>query len=478
MLWIEFLKKDYKLPPFSTYRQSLFMGLALVLLPNVLFLLVAWQMGLSRPLINMDYLIPVVIIFMPLPWKLGKIIGSTLLMFAIIVDIMMFAMQIFPFLDLAAIKYFLPFLFQAPTRVFIVILLALIYLFSFPYFFNKLGKYSNFAFTFMWTMIVGVVAWANQFQMYHEIQGVRFGRNNYYIAQSQTMLYWSEMQDSFTLLTKQEPIITPYPEEKENAAHRLKQPYANKILLVVAESWGVARTPEMQQSILQAIRQQKDNFDFLEEGYFDFAGATVQGEMRELCYVNTENGYAFSKLPEKTFANCLPNILKRQGYQTVGLHGASSQLYDRNTWYPFVGFNKSLFGEHLLNLKTCYAFNGVCDEQMIQLIGDEFKQAGNQNIFVYWLTLTAHLPYEVNDVHNLERFDCEKLQVTAGDICNNMKLQAQLFDDLGELIKRPEMKGVEVIVVGDHMPPIFGDVPLYKNLRFNDVPWIHFKIKE
>lgn len=478
MSWFEFLKKDHQLPAFSTYRQPFFLGLALVLLPNVLFLLVAWEMGLARPIINVDYLLPVLIMFTPLPYKIGKMVGVVLLMYAILVDFMMFTIQLFPFLDLAAIKYLFPFLFKAPMRVWVITLLAFVYLFSFPYILNRIGKNSKLKFILMWVVIVGVFSWTQRLQTYHNIDGLRFGRNNYYVAQSQTLLYWSEMKNTFALMLQDKPTIEPYPTNKENAAHHFKQPYADKILLVVAESWGVARTPEMQQGILQAIYQQKNNFDFFEEGYFDFAGATVQGEMRELCLVEAKNGYAFGKLPQKTFANCLPNILKNKGYHTVGLHGASSQLYDRNLWYPSVGFQKVLFGEHLLNLKTCYAFNGVCDEQMIQLIGDEFKAAGNKKTFIYWLTLTAHVPYEVKDVRYPQRFDCEKLKVTAGDICNNMKLQAQLFDDLGELIKRPEMKGVEVIVVGDHMPPIFGDVPLYKNLRFNDVSWLHFKVKE
>lgn len=470
-----FLKKDHKLPPFSSYRQKLLLGLALIILPNLFFWVTAWIMGLARPIINMDYLIPVLLLTAPLPWRLGKIIGIMLFMVAILFDFLMFTMQMFPFLDFAAIQYLLPFLFKAPLRVFVLIGFAITYLLVFPFILNKVSHKTNFGFLLMWTIIFGVFGWANQFQMYYEVQGVRFGRNNYFIAQSQVRLYQSEIQDGFSQLMKKEPTVSP--NLKENATRHFKQPFSNKMLLVIAESWGQARRPEVQRSIVQAIYQQQDNLEFIQEGYFDFYGATVQGEMRELCNFNTENGYAFSLLPATTFENCLPNILKKQGYQTIGLHGASSQLYDRNTWYPAVGFNRSLFGENLLDLKTCYAFNGVCDEQMIQVIGNEFKQARHEKVFVYWLSLTAHLPYEVNDIRN-NRFDCVRLNVSAGDICNNMRLEAQMFDDLGELIKQPEMKGVEVIVVGDHMPPIFGNVPIHPNLHWNDVPWIHFKVKE
>ena len=40
------------------------------------------------------------------------------------------------------------------------------------------------------------------------------------------------------------------------------------------------------------------------------------------------------------------------------------------------------------------------------------------------------------------------------------------------------MKGTEVIVVGDHMPPVLLDKPVYKNIHWQDVAWLHFKIKD
>ena len=117
----------------------------------------------------------------------------------------------------------------------------------------------------------------------------------------------------------------------------------------------------------------------------------------------------------------------------------------------------------------------------MNVIGNRFKETGSKKSFVYWMTLTSHFSYSRKDLHDA-RFNCQKLGVREGDICNNFSLQAQFFDELGELIKRPEMKGVEVIVVGDHMPPIVDmgkkfDIPLHKNIRWNDVSWVHFKVK-
>lgn len=51
------------------------------------------------------------------------------------------------------------------------------------------------------------------------------------------------------------------------------------------------------------------------------------------------------------------------------------------------------------------------------------------------------------------------------------------FDDFAMLIQQPEMKGVEVIVVGDHMPPLSDGEDIYPFVRWQAVSWLHFKIK-
>ena len=65
-----------------------------------------------------------------------------------------------------------------------------------------------------------------------------------------------------------------------------------------------------------------------------------------------------------------------------------------------------------------------------------------------------------------------------GDICRNAKLETQFLDNLAKLVLRPEMKGVEVVIVGDHMPPLFGNEEIYPYLRWQDVSWLHFKVKD
>ena len=93
---------------------------------------------------------------------------------------------------------------------------------------------------------------------YRDEPGLRFGRNNYYVMNSQLKLYHDEMSNIWIqLITSVVPKISPY--TNENASHRFKQPYSDKILLIVAESWGVAREKNVQRSILQGIYNQQNN---------------------------------------------------------------------------------------------------------------------------------------------------------------------------------------------------------------------------
>ena len=61
--------------------------------------------------------------------------------------------------------------------------------------------------------------------------------------------------------------------------------------------------------------------------------------------------------------------------------------------------------------------------------------------------------------------------------CRIIKLHAQFFDALSELISSPNMKNVEVIVAGDHPPPFFELRQNINTFKQGQVSWIHFKTK-
>lgn len=126
--------------------------------------------------------------------------------------------------------------------------------------------------------------------------------------------------------------------------------------------------------------------------------------------------------------------------------------------------------------KRCTSFGGVCDSELFDE-APQFFAKHDKGLF-YWLTLTSHADYPEQDIFN-HRLQCEQYGL-ANDavLCRNFSLQTQFFDDLATMVQRPEMKGVEVIVVGDHSPPVGNISEAFKYLKPMEVAWIHFKIKE
>ena len=246
----------------------------------------------------------------------------------------------------------------------------------------------------------------------------------------------------------------------------------NKILVIVNESWGVLKNEEAQSNILAPILQIKTIENTVQDT-IDFTGFTIAGELRELCQ---KSPIHFNLKDQKTgFEDCLPHYYKNLGYKTVAVHGALSVMYDRQYWYPRVGFDEILFRDTGLNLNNsfCYSFPGNCDKDITTVVSSKFKE--NDNLFLYWLTLNTHSNYDMRD---LERniFNCEYYGIKESSAsCRNLKLQKQFFFNLSQILVNEEFRGAKVVVVGDHEPPIIST----ESSAFvkNKVPVVTFDIK-
>lgn len=133
---------------------------------------------------------------------------------------------------------------------------------------------------------------------------------------------------------------------------------SKKILFIVNESWSETAKPEQQQAILYPILRQKDNFEFIRQGSFSAIGATVTGEVRELCQkkllvMDTE------QIPAHEFKDCIPKLLQKQGYTTYSIYGADDDLYSPDYWYPLAGFQHRYFFEDLPEGGNVYLLMGI-----------------------------------------------------------------------------------------------------------------------
>lgn len=460
MLNFSLFQRDFSLPRPSCKQWG---ALALCLiLPNILFWLLTWFTIGQRTIFNVDYLLAMICFL--LPFRITKILGVIIFWLAVFFDAIMFTIYFFPFIDLSSLRYLLPFFSIAPKIYQIAIFVFLAYALILPIFMKKIAKWQN-----PW-LATAAIAIFMMFSVVDKDLGLSW-------VSSQFGFYKKVSKSNFAIFSQKMPTLSPYPANKETASRRLLQPNSDKILYIVAESWGSARKDSMQKDILKNIYQQENLLEFIHAGYFDFSGATVQGEIRELCQLRIDTGFALNLLEKNQFSTCLPNVLKAQNYQTFALHNTNGQLYERVDWYPKAGFQHIQFGDGMSGLTRCTAFNGICDWEMPNQIMKTFSAHTNQKIFYYWLTLSAHNTYYAEDIKTT-RFQCEQYGLNpAGEMCRNSKLNVQLMDSVATLIARPEMKGVEVIIVGDHMPPILDGEDTRQHLRWNEVSWLHFKIK-
>ena len=468
------LKKDFQLPKCD--KKALGRFILSFLLPNIVFLIACFFLSAARPLINIDYIFPCLLLVFNN--KFIRITGVILYVGVILLDAFTIITQFFQFLDLAALRDFLPFVFDAPKEYIFLYSLLGVLLIVLPLSAWILNKKAQKTYAIIFSIIAFIV-----FYLFGYMGNFRYiNKSNdsfvsdYFYIHSQAYSISDSMSSIFAkALLNPSELSEFYPNgEYQRASVHIKQPYNQKILLIVAESLGSLKNESAQQEVFRKISEQKDLYEFLTIDEVSINGATVQGEIRELCNLLLHNGHDTRHFNAEDFAVCLPQVLAKQGYHTVGFHGAASSMYHRKSLYPKLGFQKLMFNEQMQNKKRCHSFKGTCDSEIFPLVANEF--ANNDKALVYWLTLTSHYPYSEKDIFN-HRFDCKQFNIANNTICRNIKMQTQFMDLLLELSMKPEMKGVEVLVVGDHMPPAFED-DIYQTIKLYRSAFAHFKIKE
>lgn len=220
------------------------------------------------------------------------------------------------------------------------------------------------------------------------------------------------------------------------------------VLIVIVESMGVHADKGLRDWLRdQVLAPEIQTRYTFREVIVPFQGSTTFAELRELC-----NFYgSYRSLTETNGANCLPAWAARQGWQTFGLHGFSSHMFDRKTWWPLLGLQTLRFAEDVTGAGEARcggAFAGLCDARLIEAAVAEAKKPRR---LVYALTLNSHLPLSPIEVPSDLQRRCFAAK-SGEDVCRltatiGIALRA-LRDGLLSSESSPE-----VVVVGDHAPP-------------------------
>ncbi len=257
-------------------------------------------------------------------------------------------------------------------------------------------------------------------------------------------------------------------------------PAKSNLLIVIVEGMGqfadaghqaILTKPFNSPALLQRYRVTRG-----ETAYF---GSTTAAEMRELCA--TRDPYA-TKLESATDtsgvqSDCMPAQLARRGYRTVGVHGFTGDMFDRTTWWPRIGLQKPVFGEELAPpLPVCGAvFKGACDTAIADRVG-EWLGGPPGSRFVYWLTLNTHIP--VIPGEHSGQIACEDGGPFGVEtVCHMVAMWRDVFDRVIDLALDPALGPTEILVVGDHAPPLWSrrDRALFEPGK---VSWIRLAVKD
>ena len=208
-------------------------------------------------------------------------------------------------------------------------------------------------------------------------------------------------------------------------------------------------------------------------GEVPFYGSTTSGELRELCGLWSDYGSV-----DQFGADCLPARYARAGYQTSAMHGFSETFFNREAWYPSIGFARMEFRESLAAAGVDYCngvFTGTCDRQVPALIGERLKQASAPQM-VYFLTLNTHLP--IVSTQRLGTADCDLGPAGWAEenpqLCKLFILHRQLADAIDRLAMDPDLPATDFLIVGDHLPPFF-DRKDRASFAPDRVPWVFLK---
>ncbi len=206
-------------------------------------------------------------------------------------------------------------------------------------------------------------------------------------------------------------------------------------------------------------------------GTSSYYNSTTAGEIRELC----GRWGDYHDLVGRRDDSCLPARLRKRGYETVAWHSFEGKLFNREAWYPNIGFDQRAFAQDLVAKGTGVCggvFPGACDRDVPPLIGKALATA-RKPTFLYWLTVNAHLP--VPPGVNLGDENCARLSPRLARempmVCRQLAIWQSVDAALAKMILAEDFPDTDILIVGDHMPPYF-DRRMRTQFDSRHVPWI------
>lgn len=203
-----------------------------------------------------------------------------------------------------------------------------------------------------------------------------------------------------------------------------------------------------------------------------YGGNTANTEFEFL----TGNTMAFlpqGSIPYQQYINgdlkALPDYLKTLGYQTIATHPYNAGGWERDTVYPMLGFNESVFKDEYVNPQ--YVRQYISDESCVDKIIEFYEnKETDKPLFVFNVTMQNHGGYQDqygNFTPDISVKDSTNFSLQ--QYLSLVKLSDSALESLISYFKDADEKTV-IVFFGDHQP---SDAVASTVLAKNGMSWNH-----
>lgn len=232
----------------------------------------------------------------------------------------------------------------------------------------------------------------------------------------------------------------------------------NNLLVVMVEGLGAFADPKDRSLFERALTRNLPEGRFkLETGITAYDGSTTGATSRELCGKWGDYLDYFGDGPH----DCLPRQLAERGFETIAYHGFAWSMFDRDRWYPKIGFNELNFLDNLVAAHGAQlpgrcgsVFTGLCDPELGDIVHQRIVEDSANPKFVYWLTLNTHIPHQADPGRKLSCTE-NSAKISNRTVCELSELWLQVFEKINEIAADPQLPPTDILVVGDHHTPLW-----------------------
>lgn len=215
------------------------------------------------------------------------------------------------------------------------------------------------------------------------------------------------------------------------------------------------------------INTAKDNFSLSPT----FEGKTADPEFELLCGIPILQNNIVFQTDLKNNLECLPRVLSELGYKTNVYHPDFANFYNRSNVYRKIGFSNyfSLNDYEMNDLN----YGKLSDSSFLSQsykIGESIKTI-NKPQFNYYLTLSTHIPYIMNE--NRQSFITNNINNEwINNYSNAIYYTTKEISEFVNKIKTEDPNSI-IIITGDHLPFLGMNQEVYKITKTTDLITLH-----